>query len=101
MAIAMVPKRLLADLRGGAAIECDGLERRQRRDQADQIVALMVADAAIEAALASRLGHNVPQADAMVEQRLQPCLVLEADQIDAEHIAHQMPETILLVRVIA
>src|SRR6516225_5259496 len=96
----MRAKNALANARRGAAIERDRFERGQTLDQRDEIVALVLADIAVKTALAARLRHDVPQAHPSRTQRLQARIVLHRNEILADHLAHQMPELVLLVRVV-
>lgn len=54
----MHAENALADAGGGAAVERDRFQRGQAVDQRDQIVARVIADIAVETALATRLTVN-------------------------------------------
>src|SRR6202012_2290670 len=83
-----------------AAVERDRDEMRQRFNECRQVVAGMVADPAVQASLALRLRDDVPETDAMTQQRLQTREVIEAVHLLANHVADQMPEAVLLVRIV-
>src|SRR3546814_19259747 len=57
-------------------------------------VGAVVADGGVEAALAARARHHVPEADTGGEQSLQPDLVGEEDEIGFDDGADQPPELV-------
>jgi hypothetical protein len=93
--------RLEAELGRRAAVEGDGLQIRQRGDQADKVVGPLLADGGVEAAGAVGVGDDVPQGDVMGLQGLQPRLIVQRDQVDADDLAEQPPEAVLGMAVVA
>ena len=89
-----------ADPRRGAAVEGDGAQLRQRRGERGEVAGFVEADVGVEAALAGRGRDRVPEADAGVEQGLQPLLIGERDEVAADHRADQPPELVLRMGVI-
>jgi hypothetical protein len=83
-----------AEPRSRATVERNSHEMRQRFNQRHQVIAGMVADPAIEASFALRLGDDVPKADAMTQQRLQTREVVETVNLLADHVTDQMPEAV-------
>ncbi len=85
----------------GRAVEPDGAQMRERADQSGEIVADQVSDRGVAAAVAAGAGDDVPQADMRREQRGEAGVIIERDEIAADHARHQAPELVLRVRIIA
>ena len=60
-----------------------------------------LADRGIEASAPASRGDRVPQRDAPRFQRRESGLVAQPHEVDPDRLAHQMPEAVLRMRVVA
>ena len=87
-------QRLQPDPCRGPAVKRDGGEARQGGEQAGEIVMRVMADLAVQAALPLRLRDDVPQPDAVRQQRAETFRIVQTQQVVAGQCRHQVPETV-------